>query len=106
MTDQPPTELPGITVTGTRLVFTGGPGGGIPGDPGHNPVEQNEVGDDTGGGPSGPTQEEVDAENERQKECAAKQFKSQLDSENASPKTRKNFLLLPGQETVTPPLTQ
>ena len=77
MTDQPPNELPGITVTGTRLVFTAGPGGGTPGDPSHNPEEQNEVGEGNEG-PSGPTQEEVDAENERQKQCAAQKFATEL----------------------------
>lgn len=40
------------------------------------------MGDDTGGGPSGPTREEVDAENERQKECAAEQFKSELNAKS------------------------
>lgn len=105
MTDQPPSELPGITVTGTRLVFTVGPGGGSPGDPSHNPEEQNEVGEGNDG-PSGPTQEEVDAENERQKECAAKQYKTQLDTEKRFSKDKKEFFTFTwtrnGQTTTHP----
>lgn len=79
MTDEPPTQLPGVTFTGTRLVYLGR-GSGTSGDPSHNPDQQNEVGEGPEDGGSSPTQEEVDAENERQKECAAQKFKLELDT--------------------------
>ncbi len=100
MTDTPPdgdvTELDEIVVIGTR------PQPGIP----HWPVEEQQEVDpnpDPGGGGGGLwTQPEVDAENERQKQCAAKKFADGLSEEDD--KDNKEFFsfswILNGQ-TVT-----
>ena len=76
MTDpQPPsTPIDDVIVIGTRAVagpLGSGGGGGGPGEPG---VEQNEVEDGNGQGPSGLTPEEAEAENKRQQDCAAKRL--------------------------------
>ena len=90
MTDTPPgdvTELEEIVVIGTR------PQPGTPIDPNEHQDEVDPNPDEPGTGGGGLwTQPAVDAENERQKQCAAKKFEDDLADEDE--KDDKEFFSL------------
>ncbi len=99
MTDPtPPSELDEVIVIGKRAKRNTE----IP------PEEMEEVPEDgdSGGTSGGMTQAEVDAENERQKKCAAAEFKTQMqDIPTKNSKESFSYVLnRDGNTVITPPV--